>query len=109
MSEYKKGDVVAIPYFSNQEDHSKGTARPILIVDIINGEYFVMPLTSQLHQANNYKKTVLIRQNDETGKRIGLRRDSLVIADRKTKMTLFAKGSHLIGNCGLQFLIDHSL
>jgi hypothetical protein len=40
MSLFKVGDVLALPYFPNQEDPKEGTARYILIVEIFNDSLF---------------------------------------------------------------------
>jgi hypothetical protein len=107
---FKAGDVINITYFPNQETSSKGTQRPVLIVNVTSNGYDVMPLTSQLHQAASYKKTILIKKDDAIGKKIGLRCDSLVVVDRKrTISNKFPITPQLIGNAGIQFILDNNL
>ena len=107
---FKIGDVIGIPYFPNQEDPLKGKARTVIIVDVTSNGYIIIPMTSQLHQASRYNKTILIRKNDETGRKIGLKFDSLLIIDRKITIGKhFPVNPKYIGNSGQEFILKHNL
>ncbi len=109
MVYFKRGDVLCIPYFPNQENSNNGTARYVLVVEDFHDGYTIIPFTKQLHQSNNYKNTILIKKDDEEGIKMGLIHDSILIIDRKTEVNLYTLTPPVIGKCSEDFLEKHNL
>ena len=78
---YKKWDVVFVS-FPNQEDKSKSTNRPAIILDFINEYIKICPITKQLHQKKHYPNSILVSYNTFECKCMGLIVDSLIVVDR---------------------------
>ncbi|MBK8368940.1 MAG: hypothetical protein IPL10_16545 [Bacteroidetes bacterium] len=109
MSLFKVGDVLALPYFPNQEDPKEGTARYILIVEIFNDSYSIIPFTSQIHQSNRYENTIKINKDDDIGKKMGLKYDSILMIDRRMEIKKIVARPPVLGNCGEDFLEENNL
>lgn len=104
MSSFKPGDVIALPYFPNQENPNEGTARYAMIVEVYNDKYLFYPFTKQLHQVNNYKKTKTIIKNSPLGQKMGLKYDSILVMDREWEIHKIVAKPPVLGNCGDEFL-----
>lgn len=109
MPTFKIGDVLALPYFPNQENKNEGTARYILIVDVYSDGYCIIPLTCQIHQASKYTNTILIHKISTLGKQMGLKCDSILIIDRKMDIKKIVAKPPVLGNCGEEFLEENNL
>lgn len=109
MSRFKIGDVLAIAYFPNQENKNEGTARYILIIDVFDDGYCILPLSCQTHQASNYKKTIFIGKASPLGVKMGLTCDSILIIDRQIEIKKIVLKPPIMGNCGEEFLEDNNL
>ncbi|MEI8047027.1 MAG: type II toxin-antitoxin system PemK/MazF family toxin [Bacteroidota bacterium] len=97
-------DVTNIPAFPNQENSKEVTARPAIIIEDLQDEVALCPVTKQLHQVTNYKYAFEILKNTPEGQQMGLTFDSLVVLDRVLslgKIRLAGK----IGSCP-QSIID---
>ena len=68
--------------YPNQEDHSKTTDRPVIIIDDLGDEFTLCPLTKQVHQASRYQYTILIEKDSDEGIEMGLGYSSLIVLDR---------------------------
>ncbi|HCI55977.1 MAG TPA: hypothetical protein PLN06_03770 [Bacteroidales bacterium] len=66
---------------ANQEDYREVTGRPAIIIEDLQDEVSVCCLTSQLHQAANYKYTFLVKEDPSAGRQMGLGFDSLFFWD----------------------------
>jgi mRNA-degrading endonuclease toxin of MazEF toxin-antitoxin module len=78
---YKKWDVVFVS-FPNQEDKSKSTNRPAIILDVIDDTYKICPITSKLHQKKHYPNSIIVSKNTFECTCMGLISDSLIVVDR---------------------------
>jgi len=79
---YEVWDVVHVPAYPNQEDQKEFTARPVIIIEDLQDEVAICPVTKQLHQAANYRYTLTILKDTPEGRQMGLTFDSLIILDR---------------------------
>lgn len=109
MPQFKVGDVLALPYFPNQENPNEGTARYILIVEVFSDSYSIIPFTSQVHQSNRYEKTIEIKKDGVVGKKMGLKYDSILMIDRRREIKKIVAKPPVLGNCGEDFLEDNNL
>lgn len=95
---YELWDVALTPSFPNQENKKEVTARPVIVIEDLQDEVEVCPVTKQLNQKNNYKYTIEVMKDSPEGIAMGLDYDSLIVLDRTTvfkKSRLVAK----IGKC----------
>lgn len=79
---YEVWDVTSVPAFPNQEDTKENTGRPAIIIEDLQSEVRLCPLTKQIHQETNYKYTIPINLNTPEAKQMGLTFDSIIILDR---------------------------
>jgi hypothetical protein len=107
MPIFKPGDVIALPYFPNEENKNEGTARLVLIVEVFNDSYLIVPFTKQTHQSANYTKCIEILKESALGKNMGLLFDSILVLDRQLKINKIIAKPPILGNCGEDFLIEH--
>lgn len=78
----KKWDVVFVSV-PNQEDKSKSTKRPAIILKVIdNNHVAICPITKQIIQAKNYSKTIYIAKDSDDNRFLKLRFNSLIVIDR---------------------------
>ncbi len=97
-------DVVTVPAFPNQENNHKTTTRPCIIIEDLNDQVVICPITKQLHQAKNYQYCFVIQQNSDEGKLMGLYFDSLIVLDRDAVLSKFRLHKKM-GECP-QIVID---
>lgn len=109
MTKFKVGDVIAMPFFQNQENKNEGTARLALIVEVYSDSYSIMPFTTKLHQEKNYNKALFIAASSTLGKKMGIPEDSLLIFDRRVEIKKIVAKPPILGNCGEDFLEEHNL
>lgn len=95
---YDVWDVANIPAFPNQENNREITARPAVIIEDLQDEVALCPITKQLHQAAIYKYTLEILKNTPEGRQMGLTFDSLVVLDRIVPLKKIRLSSK-IGSC----------
>jgi hypothetical protein len=69
--------------FPNQEDKSKSTPRPAIVLEDLQSEVLLCPLTTQLHQASKYKYTIEVKQKSAEGIAMNLTGDSIIVLDRQ--------------------------
>ena len=79
---YEVWDVVHVPAYPNQENQKEFTARPVIIIEDLQDEVAICPVTKQLHQAANYSYAFIIMKNSPEGRQMGLTFDSLIVLDR---------------------------
>lgn len=89
-------NVVNVPGFPNQEDHSQYTARPAVVIEDLFDEAVVCPITKQLRQTTNYKHTIEIKKNSPEGRQMGLTFDSIIVLNREIQL----KKTRLAGKIG---------
>ena len=95
---YEVWDVANVAAYPNQENSKETTARPVIIIEDLQDEVLLCPVTKQLKQKDNYKNTILVLKDTEEGKAMGLDFDSVIILDRIVplkKLRLTGK----IGSC----------
>ena len=100
------------PFFPNQENKKEGTYRPIIVFEDLGEEVLCFPITKQLHQANFYKKTLIIHKDSPEGIQMGLTFDSLIILDKNRFEELRKiRLSNKIGTCpeNIQIKIEEML
>lgn len=69
---YELWDVTSVPAFPNQEDNDETTGRPAIILEDLQSEVRLCPVTKQVHQRSNYKYTIYIDANTPEAKQMGL-------------------------------------
>jgi hypothetical protein len=79
---YEVWDVVNVAAYPNQEEPSETTARPAIIIEDLQNEVLLCPVTKQIHQAQNYKYTFLVKKDSDDGKLLGFEYDSIIVLDR---------------------------
>jgi hypothetical protein len=79
---FNKWDVVFVSY-PNQEDSSKFTKRPAIILDVIGDTAVICPVTKQLHQKSRYSKFIEVDVSSEENKTLKLNFSSLIVLDRQ--------------------------
>lgn len=97
MINYEIWDVANVPAFPNQENIREVTARPVIIIEDLVDEVLLCPITKQLHQANRYKYTIMVKKDSQEGIQMGLTFDSLIVLDRSISL----KKIRLAGKIGL--------
>ena len=98
------GDVIVLPFFRHQNDN-EGEPRWVVITEIIEDIFFVVPMTKKIRQASRYQKTILVRKNSVEGIKIGLLKNSLIILDRATDFKLsYYKKFNIKGHCSEELL-----
>ncbi|MBN2636001.1 MAG: type II toxin-antitoxin system PemK/MazF family toxin [Prolixibacteraceae bacterium] len=91
-------DVVTVPAFPNQENSKLSTTRPCIIIEDLQNQVVICPITKQLTQQNRYKFCFVVEKDSLEGKAMGLSFDSLIVVDREAvleKVRLHRK----IGEC----------
>lgn len=91
-------DVVTVPAFPNQEDSKLSTTRPCIIIEDLQDQVVICPITKQLSQKDRYEYSFVVEKNSLEGKAMGLSFDSLIVVDREAvleKLRLHKK----IGEC----------
>ena len=76
-----KWDVIFVS-FPNQEDKSKSTKRPALVLDINSTIASICPITKNLNQASRYTDTIRINKDSPENKLMRLNFDSLIVLDK---------------------------
>lgn len=79
---YEVWDVANVAAYPNQENGKETTARPVIIIEDLQDEVLLCPITSQLKQKDNYKNIILVLKDSEEGKAMGITFDSLIVLDR---------------------------
>ena len=79
-------DVIDVAAFPNQENLKETTTRPAIIIEDLQDEALICPITKQLHQAANYKYTIQVNKNSVEAKQMGLTFDSIIVLDRHTTL-----------------------
>ena len=83
--------------------------RNKMIVEIFNDSYSIIPFTSQIHQSNRYENTIKINKDDDIGKKMGLKYDSILMIDRRMEIKKIVARPPVLGNCGEDFLEENNL
>src|ERR1700752_700097 len=86
------GDVYIVPFFRHQEDRRDGEARWIIFLEGYGKTISVVPMTKQIHQADNYQKVIEVLKDSAEGRMMGLPYDSIIICDREEEMSHFVIG-----------------
>ena len=113
MPSYQSGDVIKV-YVKNQENPLEGTTRWAIIVENFGDECSIAPMTSQLHQAENYKIAIKILKESSDGESMNLDFDSLILCDRIQNVRLISLKNPphtVVGKCPdelIDTLIGHS-
>jgi hypothetical protein len=105
VRKYEIWDVVNVPAFPNQEDPGETTGRPTIILEDLEDSAVIFPITKQIDQASRYKYVILIDENSDEAKTMGLRFTSILILDRAyplPKMRL----ANVIGQCPDSIIIQ---
>ena len=80
--------------FPNQENIRESTFRPAIILEDLQDEVEICPVTTVLTQSNRYKYFVKVDFPSSDAEKMGLTATSLIILDRKAtikKIRLFPK------------------
>lgn len=93
---YEVWDVAHVPAYPNQEDQKEFTARPVIIIEDLQDEVAICPVTKQLHQAGNYTYAFVVTKDSPEGRQMGLTFDSLIVLDRIVQL----KKIRLVGIIG---------
>lgn len=80
-------EVVSCPLFPNQENNNEGTSRPAIIIEDLQDEVIIIPISKQIHQAARYEKTIFIKKDGPEAKAMGLTFDSIIVIDRKEQLS----------------------
>ena len=91
-------DVVIVPAFPNQENSSQYTSRPAIILEDLQDEVSIFPITKKLKQKERYKYCFIVKKDSEEGKEMGLQFDSLIVLDREVSVSKYRLLSK-IGSC----------
>jgi hypothetical protein len=86
---YEIWDVVGVPAFPNQENKKEVTTRPAIIIEDLQNEVLICPVTKQVHQSSKYKYTILIAKDSIEAKEMGLTFESIIILDRHEQLSKF--------------------
>lgn len=104
MPQFEVWDVVLVPAFPNQENSKEVTTRPAIIIEDLQNEVLICPVTTQLHQQSNYKYSFIVDKDSAEAKEMGLTFTSLVVVDRLVELRK-VRLSQAIGSCP-QSIID---
>ncbi|HTA28561.1 MAG TPA: hypothetical protein VK809_12285 [Bacteroidia bacterium] len=85
---YKKWDVVFVSKFPNQENKKSYSPKPAIVLAVLVNKLRVCAITSQVHQAPNYKDTILIKENSQEIAAMNLDCESLIVLDRIEEIEL---------------------
>lgn len=83
---FKVGSITATKSFPNQEDNTKCTSRPIVILQDLGTHVLVCPYTKQVQQAFRYKYVKHILKDTDEGRSIDIKFDSILVIDRAVKL-----------------------
>ena len=75
-------DVVDVAAFPNQEDKKQTTARPAVILEDLQREVLICPVTKQVHQVAIYTYTIYVDKDSAEGRQMGLDFHSIIVLDR---------------------------
>ena len=98
-------DVANIPAFPNQEDNHQTTARPAIIIEDLQDQVVICPITKQLQQEQNYQYTIKVLKDSDEGRQMGLTFDSLIVLNRTATLKKIRLIYPPIGSCP-QSIID---
>ncbi len=60
-------DVVTVPAFPNQENLALTTTRPCIIIEDLQNQVVICPITKQLSQAHRYKYCFIVEKDSHVG------------------------------------------
>lgn len=79
---HRKWDVVFISAFPNQDDKTKFTKRPGIILSLKGKRVTVCPITTKLKQKYHYSHTIEVIKGTHEQEVTGLLETSLIVLDR---------------------------
>ncbi|GEM_PF-5903163 len=105
MPTLNPGDVVLVGYYGHQEDKSVGEARWIIVIEDLQDEFEVVPMTSEVSQKYRYPKSFIVDDTSVEGKKMGLKYPSLIMPERKSNKKKIAFYNSIVkGKCSDDFL-----
>jgi len=95
---YEIYDVANVKAYPNQENEKETTARPAIVIEDLQDEVLLCPVTKQVYQAANYKYTIYVDKDSDDGKQMGLTFNSIIVLDRFATLKKI-RLSPVIGSC----------